>query len=87
MRLTATPALHFSGRSRTDDAKTPRASWAIQDGDLKVFFSGDTGYFDGFKKIGDALGPFDVTLVETGAYDQRWAFVHRVTGPDRSKLN
>ncbi|MCH3705293.1 MBL fold metallo-hydrolase, partial [Campylobacter coli] len=31
---------------------------------------------DGFKAIGDALGPFDLTLMETGAYDKRWAYVH-----------
>jgi L-ascorbate metabolism protein UlaG (beta-lactamase superfamily) len=76
LRLTATPAQHFSGRGLTDDDKTLWASWVIQDGNTKVFFSGDTGYFDGFKQIGDALGPFDLTLMETGAYDKRWAFVH-----------
>lgn len=74
--LTATPAQHFSGRGLTDSDKTLWSSWVIQDDGLKVFFSGDTGYFDGFKKIGEALGPFDLTLMETGAYDQRWAFVH-----------
>lgn len=43
---------------------------------MRLFFSGDSGYFDGFKTIGDRLGPFDLTLMETGAYDPRWAFVH-----------
>ena len=36
----------------------------------------DTGYFDGFKQIGQKYGPFDVTLLETGAYDAQWPFVH-----------
>ena len=76
LRLTATPAQHFSGRGLTDSDKSLWASWVIQDGDLRVFFSGDTGYFDGFKAIGQALGPFDITLLETGAYNQQWAFVH-----------
>ncbi|WP_409558255.1 MBL fold metallo-hydrolase [Achromobacter animicus] len=76
LRLTATPAQHFSGRGLTDSDRSLWASWVIQDADLRVFFSGDTGYFDGFKAIGDAYGPFDLTLMETGAYDERWAFVH-----------
>lgn len=76
LRLTATPAQHFSGRGLADSDRTLWASWVIQDADLRVFFSGDSGYFNGFKAIGDAYGPFDLTLMETGAYDKRWAFVH-----------
>ncbi len=76
LRLTATPAQHFSGRGLTDSDRSLWASWVIQHADLRVFFSGDSGYFDGFKRIGDAYGPFDLTLMETGAYDERWAFVH-----------
>ena len=38
--------------------------------------SGDTGYFDGFKTIGDKYGPFDVAMLETGAYDAQWPHVH-----------
>ncbi|MCE4872538.1 MBL fold metallo-hydrolase, partial [Campylobacter coli] len=73
LRLTATPAQHFSGRGLTDSDRSLWASWVIDDGGMRVFFSGDSGYFDGFKAIGDALGPFDLTLMETGAYDKRWA--------------
>ncbi|UUZ51339.1 MBL fold metallo-hydrolase [Massilia sp. B-10] len=43
---------------------------------LECLFSGDTGYFDGFKAIGEKYGPFDVTMLETGAYDQQWPDVH-----------
>jgi L-ascorbate metabolism protein UlaG (beta-lactamase superfamily) len=72
----AAPSQHFSGRSLFDGNSTLWASWAIVDDDLRVFFSGDTGYFDGFRTIGERLGPFDVTLVETGAYDAQWPYVH-----------
>lgn len=74
--FTATPAQHFSGRSLFDGNSTLWASWVIVESDLRVFFSGDTGYFDGFKTIGDRLGPFDVTMIETGAYDALWPYVH-----------
>ncbi|MCD9031153.1 MBL fold metallo-hydrolase [Luteimonas sp. Y-2-2-4F] len=83
LRLVATPAQHFSGRGLLDGDRTLWASWTILDppraeGDrgLRLFFSGDTGYFDGFAEIGRRFGPFDVAMLETGAYDRRWAFVH-----------
>ncbi|MCX4176043.1 MULTISPECIES: MBL fold metallo-hydrolase [Paraburkholderia] len=76
LAFTATPAQHFSGRSLFDGNSTLWASWVIVDDALRVFFSGDTGYFDGFKAIGERLGPFDVTLLETGAYDAQWPYVH-----------
>jgi len=76
LQLTATPAQHFSGRSLSDRDSTLWASWVLVDDDLRVFFSGDTGYFDGFKAIGERFGPFDLTLMETGAYDKRWPYVH-----------
>jgi len=43
---------------------------------VRVFFSGDTGYFDGFKAIGERFGPFDLTLIETGAYNADWPDIH-----------
>ncbi|MBS1154741.1 MAG: hydrolase [Proteobacteria bacterium] len=76
LRLIATPAQHFSGRGLRDSDKTLWCSWVIQSGDFRLFFSGDSGYFDGFKTIGDRYGPFDMAFMETGAYDPHWAYVH-----------
>jgi len=76
LKLVATPAQHFSGRGMGDRNKTLWASFVIEDRDVRVFFSGDSGYFDGFKAIGDKYGPFDLTMVETGAYDPQWPDVH-----------
>ncbi|MDW1813619.1 MBL fold metallo-hydrolase, partial [Vibrio sp. Vb2362] len=42
----------------------------------KVFFSGDSGYFNGFKEIGEKYGPFDFTMIETGAYNELWSDIH-----------
>jgi L-ascorbate metabolism protein UlaG (beta-lactamase superfamily) len=41
-----------------------------------LFYSGDSGYFDGFKQIGEQFGPFDMSIIETGAYDKDWPDVH-----------
>ena len=76
VRFVATPARHFSGRGLNDRNSTLWASWVIAADGLRLFFSGDSGYFDGFKAIGERLGPFDLALVETGAYDRQWPDVH-----------
>ncbi len=76
LTLTATPAQHFSGRGLHDRNRTLWASWVIQSSDHSLFFSGDTGYFDGFREIGERFGPFDVTMIETGAYNRAWRKVH-----------
>jgi len=76
VRLVAAPAQHFSGRGLADGNATLWASWVILAGDLRLFFSGDTGYHADFKIIGERFGPFDVTFMETGAYDAQWPDVH-----------
>lgn len=76
LRVTACPSQHFSGRGLMDRNRTLWASWAIKSPSHKIFFSGDSGYFDGFAAIGKALGPFDMTFMECGAYDPAWHGVH-----------
>ncbi len=74
--VTATPAQHFSGRTLTDRNETLWASWVLQSGDQRIFYSGDSGYFPGFKQIGARFGGFDLALMENGAYDSYWPAVH-----------
>ncbi len=76
LKLTALPARHFSGRSFDDGGKSLWASWAIRSESISTYFSGDTGYFEGFKDIGQNHGPFDIAFMECGAYSEHWAQVH-----------
>ncbi len=71
-----TPTQHFSGRGMSDGNTTLWGSWVIKQQGKSVYFSGDSGYFDGFAEIGKRYGPFDLALIETGAYDRDWADVH-----------
>jgi L-ascorbate metabolism protein UlaG (beta-lactamase superfamily) len=75
LKLTATAAQHFSGRGFSRDG-TLWASWVVAGPKRRVFYSGDTGYFDGFATIGQKHGPFDVALVQIGAYDPMWPDIH-----------
>ena len=76
LNFVATPARHFSGRGLTNRDKTFWASWVIEGKHQKLFFSGDGGYFKGFKEIGDKFGPFDFTMMECGQYNTQWAQIH-----------
>lgn len=74
--FTLTPAQHFSGRSFTDHNKTLWGSWVIKSKSKNIYFSGDSGYSDTFKKIGKDYGPFDLAFIECGGYNSNWADVH-----------
>ncbi|WP_433721301.1 MBL fold metallo-hydrolase [Actinoplanes sp. CA-051413] len=77
IEFVATAARHFSGRGFTRD-ETLWSSWVIAGPTRKAFYSGDTGYFPGFAQIGEEHGPFDVTLVQIGAYGDAWPDIHMV---------
>jgi len=74
--VVSTPSRHFSGRGIMDANTTLWSSWVIKNKTQSIYFSGDTGYFAGFKDIGDRLGPFDIAFMETGAYHPKWPDIH-----------
>lgn len=74
--LTATPARHFCGRAIRNQQHTLWASWSVRGPRHRIFHSGDTGYFQGFREIGAAHGPFDVTMIQIGAYSEFWPDIH-----------
>lgn len=76
LTLTATPARHFCGRGLRNTQHTLWASWVVSSGEHRVYHSGDTGYFEGFKDIGASFGPFDATMIQLGAYSEFWPEIH-----------
>lgn len=74
--FTAAPARHFSGRSLFDRNRTLWSSWSIATAERKVFFSGDTGLTPELGDVRDKLGPFDLVMLEIGAFDEAWADIH-----------
>ena len=84
--VTATPARHTSGRSfYFSDVKTTLwAGWTLKGPQHAVFYSGDTSLHNEFKDIGERLGPFNITIIETGGYDPLWPDSH--LGPEQAVI-
>lgn len=77
IRVICNPARHFSGRGLTGN-NTLWCSWVIEGRQARIFYSGDSGYGPHFAEIGAKYGPFDLTLMECGQYDPRWASIHMI---------
>ena len=77
LRVTATPARHFSARRFGDRNKTLWCGFAFELEGKRAFFAGDTAYHDQFRQVGGRCGPFDFVMIPIGAYDPRW-FMHVV---------
>lgn len=82
VQVVCTPARHASGRQVLDRDQTLWAGYALVGPRHRVYFSGDTGLFPEFAEIGERYGPFDVTMVEVGAYNQAWPDWH--SGPEQA---
>ena len=68
LTFTCLPAQHFSGRTLWDRNRRLWSGWAVAGRDRRLYFAGDTGYYDALKEIGARLGPFDLAAVPIGAY-------------------
>lgn len=82
IKITFTPTRHFSGRGLTDRTKSLWGGWVFDNGQHRIWFSGDGGYGEHFKTIGERLGPFDFAFLECGQYNDEWRPVHLF--PDES---
>ncbi|MFP2924576.1 MBL fold metallo-hydrolase [Pyxidicoccus sp. 3LG] len=80
--FTAAPSQHFSGRGLGDRNTTLWASWVLTTDKRRVFFSGDTGLTSEFEEIGRRHGPFDLVMLEVGAFHQSWGGIH--LGPENA---
>lgn len=75
LRVTATPTQHFSGRGLSRN-KTLWSSFAVRGDRHALFFSGDTGLTTQFLEVQQRLGPFDLVMLEVGAFHPAWADIH-----------
>ncbi len=82
IEITAAPSQHFSGCGLKDRNATLWSSMVVASHNHRVFFSGDTGLTTEYRQIRERLGPFDLVLLEVGAFHPAWGDVH--LGPDNA---
>ena len=76
LTVTAAPSQHFSGRGLHDRNATLWSSIVIRSPRHTVFFSGDTGLTTEYRNIRERLGPFDLVMLEVGAFHPAWGDIH-----------
>jgi L-ascorbate metabolism protein UlaG (beta-lactamase superfamily) len=82
VEVTAAPSQHFSGRGLKDRNATLWSSLVVRGPKHRVFFSGDTGLTDQYALIRERLGPFDLVMLEVGAFHPAWGDIH--LGPENA---
>lgn len=82
LAVTAAPSQHFSGRGLNDRNTTLWSSLVLRSARHAVFFSGDTGLTTEYRAIAERLGPFDLVLLEVGAFHPAWGDIH--LGPEHA---
>lgn len=81
LTLTALPARHFSGRSLKRYG-TLWSSFLLKTDCHTMYHGADSGYYAGFREIGERFGPIDLATLEIGAFDPLWSDIH--LGPDNA---
>jgi N-acyl-phosphatidylethanolamine-hydrolysing phospholipase D len=72
VRITATPAQHFTARSLADRDQAHWCGWRIDSPEGSLWHAGDSGYCPAFREIGERHGPVDLGMIPIGAYQPRW---------------
>jgi L-ascorbate metabolism protein UlaG (beta-lactamase superfamily) len=76
LTITAGPSQHFSGRGLRGRNSTLWSSMVLRTQRHSVFFSGDTGLTTEYAAIRERLGPFDLVMLEVGAFHPAWGQIH-----------
>src|SRR5262245_57509359 len=82
LTVTAAPSQHFSGRGLGTRNPTLWSSFVLTGSRHRVFFSGDTGLTPEYEEIRARLGPFDLVMLEVGAFHPAWGDIH--LGPENA---
>jgi L-ascorbate metabolism protein UlaG (beta-lactamase superfamily) len=82
VEFTFVPAQHWTSRSLWDTNRSHWGGWMIH-ADTSIYFAGDTGYFRGFKDIGERF-EIDLALMPIGAYEPEWKMSLKHVSPEEA---
>ncbi|MBB3108601.1 L-ascorbate metabolism protein UlaG (beta-lactamase superfamily) [Paenibacillus phyllosphaerae] len=90
-KFTFVPAQHWTRRTLTDTNRSHWGGFIIEDmtadrerqPEPTVYFAGDSGYFEGFKQIGERFD-IDVALMPIGAYEPEWFMRMQHVSPEEA---
>jgi L-ascorbate metabolism protein UlaG (beta-lactamase superfamily) len=80
--ITLVPSQHWSRRGLIDTNATLWGGFVIEGGGRRVYHSGDTAYFDGFREIARRVGSPDAALLPIGAYEPEWFMRRQHMNPE-----
>lgn len=72
LTFTFTPAQHWVRRGLFDMNQSHWGGWVIESQEKSVYFAGDSGYFNEFKKIKQTMQKIDYAILPIGAYEPEW---------------
>ncbi|MEG1635529.1 MAG: MBL fold metallo-hydrolase [Rikenellaceae bacterium] len=72
VKVTFLPSQHWGKRYANDGAKRLWGAFMIEVGDIKIYYSGDTGFANHFLEVKELFGEVDYAIFGIGAYKPRW---------------
>jgi len=84
VRITYVPSQHWSRRGLADTNETLWGGFVIEGSSARLYHSGDTAYFGGFREIGDRVGRIDAAMLPIGAYDPAWFMEKQHMNPEQA---
>ncbi len=84
--VSLTPAQHWSSRSPFDRCRSLWCGFVIESSNLKIFFSGDTGYYSHFTQVFEKYGAMDISFLPIGSYDPQWFMQDQHVNPRESVI-
>ena len=84
LRVTLTPARHWSRRSPWDQNRSLWGGFVIEAGGVAVYHAGDSAWFDGFREIGRRFPGLLAAMMPIGAYSPAWFMEHNHMNPEQA---
>lgn len=81
--FTFVPSRHWTKRTLTDTNTSHWGGWMMEGGGKTIYFVGDSGYFEGFKEIGEKFS-IDFALIPIGAYEPEWFMSSQHINPEEA---